>query len=104
MKMKTISIAVAMLIAASGAAVAQATVVVAPEQQTVVREYVTKHRVSPVTLPGSVTLAVGATLPEDVELHSFEGVEGVGEYRYVVVGNQTVLVQPGTRKVVQIID
>ncbi|WP_342643203.1 DUF1236 domain-containing protein [Rhodoligotrophos ferricapiens] len=101
---KSMLAAVALVIGSSLPLAAQTTVVVSPEQQTVVREYVTKHTVEPVTLPDSVELAVGATLPEDVELHAIEGVPEVSEYRYVVVDGRTVLVEPGTRKVVQIID
>ncbi|TIP79244.1 MAG: DUF1236 domain-containing protein, partial [Mesorhizobium sp.] len=38
--------------------------------------------------------------PETVELHEVPDVE----YRYVVVDNRTVLVDPGTRRIVKIID
>ncbi|WP_137387780.1 DUF1236 domain-containing protein [Rhodoligotrophos defluvii] len=101
------SMIAAMLLLAGTAAPAFAqttTVVLPPEKQTVVKEYVTKHSVAPVTLPGSVELEVGATLPAEVELHTIEGVPEVSEYRYVIVDGRTVLVEPGSRRIVQIID
>jgi hypothetical protein len=51
-----------------------------------------------VEIPG-VELNIGSTLPDTVELHEVPDVE----YRYVVVDNQTVVVDPGTRKIVKII-
>lgn len=76
-------------------------VIITPEQQTVVREYVQRHPLASISLLG-VELNVGSTLPETVELHPIE-VPDV-EYRYVVVDDRTVLVDPGTRRIVQVID
>jgi hypothetical protein len=47
-----------------------------------------------------VELNIGSALPETVELHEVPDVQ----YRYVVVDNRTVLVDPGTRRIVKIID
>jgi len=44
------------------------TVVIEPEQRTVIRDYVVKERVAPVTV--KERLSVGATLPADVELRT----------------------------------
>ena len=74
-------------------------VVIAPEQETVIKEYVHKQPLASINLPG-VELSVGSTLPETVELHEIPDVQ----YRYVVVDNQTVVVDPGTRKIVQVIN
>ncbi|TIU14271.1 MAG: DUF1236 domain-containing protein, partial [Mesorhizobium sp.] len=73
-------------------------VIITPEQQTVVREYVQRHPLASISLLG-VELNVGSTLPETVELHPID-VPDV-EYRYVVVDDRTVLVDPGTRRIVQ---
>ncbi|RWK58470.1 DUF1236 domain-containing protein [Mesorhizobium sp.] len=86
-----------LLLAGIGAAAAQ-DVIIAPEQETVIREYVEKQPLASVELPG-VELNIGSTLPETVELHEIPDVE----YRYVVVDNRTVVVDPGTRKIVKII-
>ena len=76
------------------------TVVIAPEQETVIREYVTTHEVAPVEVT-DVDIAVGSTLPDTVELHAID-VPDVS-YRYVVVGGQTVLVDPDSRKIVHVL-
>lgn len=80
------------------------TVVISPEQETVIHKYVTTHEVTPIELPADVKLAVGATIPGDVELHAIESPDLDAKYEYVVVGNQTVLVEPDTRKVIKIIE
>ena len=87
-----------LLLAGVGAAAAQ-DVIIAPEQETVIREYVEKQPLASVKIPG-VELNIGSTLPETVELHEVPDVE----YRYVVVDNRTVVVDPGTRRIVKIIE
>lgn len=101
--MKTVlSAAFAGALLLSGATIASAqTVVIAPEQETVIREYVQKQPAASIELPG-VELNVGTALPETVELQTIDS-PGV-EYRYVVVDNQTVLVDPGTRKIVKVLN
>ena len=44
------------------------TVVIEPEQRTVIRDYVVKERVAPVTVKERVS--VGARLPADIELRA----------------------------------
>jgi len=99
---KLVSSAVAglFLFSTSGLAFAQ-TVIVTPEQETVVREYVKKKPIASINLPG-VELNVGTAIPETVELQTIEAPDIT--YRYVVVDNRTVLVDPGTRKIVRVID
>ncbi|WP_192357009.1 DUF1236 domain-containing protein [Mesorhizobium mediterraneum] len=98
MKMRLSTVAAGfLLLAGIGAASAQ-DVIIAPEQETVIRGYVEKQPLASVELPG-VELNIGSTLPDAVELHEVPDVE----YRYVVVDNQTVIVDPGTRKIVKII-
>jgi len=93
--------AVAGFIMCAGATVAVAQdIVIAPEQDTVIRQYVEKKPLASVSLPG-VELNIGSTLPETVELHTFQDVPDV-EYQYVVVDNKTVLVEPSTRKIVKV--
>jgi len=87
-----------LLMAGMGAAAAE-DVVIQPEQDTVIREYVKKQPLASVKLPG-VELNVGTALPDTVELHEVPNVK----YRYVVIDNRTVLVDPGTRKIVKVYD
>ena len=77
------------------------TVIIEPEQEVVIKEYVHKKPLASIDLPG-VELNIGSTVPEEVELHAVE-VPNV-QYEYVVVDNRTVLVEPGTRRIVQIYD
>ncbi|MER9797896.1 DUF1236 domain-containing protein [Mesorhizobium sp. M0142] len=81
-----------------GTAAAQ-DVIIQPEQDTVIREYVNKKPVASLSLPG-VELNIGTALPDTVELYEVPDVQ----YRYVVVEGRTVLVDPGTRKIVKIYD
>jgi hypothetical protein len=94
------AIAGLVLAMSAGFAIAQ-TVVIQPEQETVIREYVKKKPIASIDLPG-VELNIGSTLPDTVELHALD-VPDV-KYRYVVVDGRTVLVEPDTRKVVHVID
>ena len=98
MKMHITSAAGFLLLAGIGAAAAE-DVVIAPEQETVIKEYVHKQPLASVKLPG-VQLSIGSTLPDTVELHEVPNVK----YRYVVVDNRTVIVDPGTRKIIKVIE
>jgi hypothetical protein len=95
----TSAVAGLLLLGGAGFAVAQ-DIVIAPEQETVIREYVTTQSVAPAELPADVQITVGSTLPDTVELHTLD-VPDV-KYSYVVVGGQTVLVEPETRKIVHV--
>lgn len=89
------------LLAGVSAASAQDTIIIQPEQEVVIREYVQKQPLASIDLPG-VELNIGSSVPEEVELRAVE-VPDV-QYQYVVVGNRTLLVEPGTRRVIQIIE
>lgn len=103
--MKRLILATAMAVAMAGSAYAQsATITIAPEQRTKIKTYVTEKKVKAVTLKEKVT--VGAVLPADVELVEAPSDWGpeVVKYRYVYSGNQIYLVEPSSRKVIQVID
>jgi hypothetical protein len=84
-------------------ALAQA-VVIAPEQRTAIREYVVKEKIRPHKLQSRVT--VGATLPADVELAPVPENWGPSfhSYRYIYTGDDVVLVDPSSRRVVEVIE
>src|SRR5262245_6584906 len=86
------------LLGGLGAALAE-DVIIQPEQETVIREYVKKEPLASIKIPG-VELNIGSTIPDTVELRQIPDVQ----YRYVVVDGQTVLVDPGTRRVVKVIN
>jgi hypothetical protein len=80
------------------------TIVVAPEQRTAIREYVVKEKVRPHKLQSRVT--VGATLPADVELAPVPETWGPSfhSYRYIYTGDDVVLVDPSSRRVIDVIE
>lgn len=79
-----------------GAAAAE-DIIIQPEEDTVIQEYVKKEPLASIKLPG-VELNVGTALPDTVELREVPNVK----YRYVVIDNRTVLVDPGTRKIIKV--
>jgi len=83
---------------------ASTTVTIQPEVRTKVKQYVTTSKPKAVTAPSGVTISKGTVLPETVEIQSFPADVGVTEYRYAVVGDQTVLVEPSSRRIVEVID
>ena len=101
MRMHLTGAAAALLLFAGVGAVAAQDVVITPEQDTVIHEYVKKQPLASVKVPG-VELNIGTALPDTVELHEVQ-VPDV-KYRYVVIDNRTVLVDPGTRKIIKVYD
>jgi hypothetical protein len=86
------------------APVAGATVTIAPEQRTRIKQYVVEKKVKPITVRERI--AVGATLPADVELVAVPNDWGpeMSRFRYVYSDDRVMLVEPSSRRVVQIID
>jgi hypothetical protein len=67
------------------------------------RTYVVEQRVPSYTYAEPVV--VGATLPEQgITYYEVPAQYGATQYRYTVVNNRTVLVEPRTRRVVQVIE
>lgn len=62
------------------------------------REYIIKEGRS-VTYDGPI--AVGTVLPADVEVYS---VPNVTTYRYAVVNDRRVIVEPSSRKIIQVVE
>jgi Protein of unknown function (DUF1236) len=76
---------------------------IAVEQRPAFREYVVRERVPTYTIPDRVI--VGGVLPEaGITYYDVPQAYGATPYRYTVVNGQTVLVEPRTRRVVQVID
>jgi hypothetical protein len=80
------------------------TVVIEPEQRTVIKEYIVKEKVAPVRVEERI--AVGARLPADVELRAVPPTWGpkFSKYRYVYSDDRVYLVEPSNRTVIQVID
>jgi uncharacterized protein DUF1236 len=83
---------------------AGAAVRIEPEYRTRIKSYVTEHKIRPVETRERIV--VGAKVPSDIDLEAVPSDWGpsVTKYRYVYSGNRVMLVDPGTRTVVQEID
>jgi hypothetical protein len=81
-----------------------AAVQIEPQYRTRIKSYVTEHHLRPVTTKERII--VGATVPSNVELEAVPADWGpsLTQYRYVYSGERVMLVDPGTRTVVQEID
>jgi hypothetical protein len=99
--------AAALLLSVATPSLAQtvgATIAVAPEERTLIKEYVVKEKVPSATFKERVI--VGAKLPADVELRTVPTAWGpsYSKYRYVHSDSHVYLVEPSTREVVTVID
>src|SRR5262245_51197929 len=76
---------------------------IAVDQRPAFREYVIRERVPNYTVPERVI--VGGVLPETgVTYYDVPQTYGITPYRYTVVNGQTVLVEPRTRRIVQVVE
>jgi hypothetical protein len=76
---------------------------IAVEQRPAFREYVVRERVPTYTIPDRVI--VGGLLPEaGITTYDVPQTYGSTPYRYTVVNGQTVLVEPRTRRIVQVVE
>jgi uncharacterized protein YcfJ len=88
--------------AAVGAAAGAIVGGIADQQQPEFRQYVTTQRAPSYTYREEVR--VGAVLPESgVTFYEVPAQYNVKGYRYTVVNNTPVLVEPGSRRIVQVI-
>jgi hypothetical protein len=76
---------------------------IAVDQRPAFREYVVRERVPTFTMPDRVV--IGGVLPEaGITYYDVPQTYGSTPYRYTVVNGQTVLVEPRSRRVVQVVD
>jgi hypothetical protein len=81
-----------------------AAVQIEPQYRTKIKSYVTEHKIRPVTTKEKIV--VGSRVPTDVDLVAVPSDWGpsLTKYRYVYSGDRVMLVDPGTRTVVQEVD
>lgn len=81
-----------------------AAIQIEPQYRTKIKSYVTEKKVRPVATQERIV--VGAKVPASVELEAVPADWGptVTKYRYIYSGDRVMLVDPGTRTVVQEID
>src|SRR5262245_19718873 len=118
--MKTFFGYAAAILVVTGAANAQTTIIprdnpsvitrenieLTPAQRSTIYRTVTRERVQ--TSPQSVDVRLGARVPQSVELREIpapvvQEIPTVRRYRYMVVNNEVVLVDPATSEVIEII-
>ena len=76
---------------------------IAVDQRPAFREYIVRERVPNYTIPDRVV--IGGVLPETgVTYYDVPQTFGITPYRYTVVNGRTVLVEPRTRRIVQVIE
>ena len=76
---------------------------IAVDQRPAFREYIVRERVPNYTIPDRVI--VGGVLPETgVTTYDVPQTYGMTPYRYTAVNGQTVLVEPRTRRIVQVVE
>ena len=76
---------------------------IAVDQRPAFREYIIRERVPNYTIPERVI--VGGVLPETgVTYYDVPQTYGVTPYRYTVVNGQTVLVEPRSRRIIQVVE
>ncbi len=76
---------------------------IAVGQRPAFREYVIRERVPTYTIPDRVV--VGTVLPEaGVTTYDVPQTFGATPYRYTVVNGETVLVEPRSRRIVQVVE
>ena len=76
---------------------------IAVDQRPAFREYIVRERVPTYTIPDRVV--VGGVLPEaGVTYYDVPQTYGVTPYRYTVVNGQTVLVEPRSRRIIQVVE
>ena len=76
---------------------------IAIDQRPAFREYIVRERVPNYVVPDRVI--VGGVLPEaGITYYDVPQTYGATPYRYTVVNGQTVLVEPRTRRIVQVVE
>ena len=76
---------------------------IAVDQRPAFREYVVRERVPNYTIPDRVI--VGGVLPETgVTYYDVPQTFGMTPYRYTVVNGRTVLVEPRSRRIIQVVE
>jgi len=88
-----------------GASVASAdSVIITKEQAPEVQQYIVKQHIEPVVPPEGFDVQVGTVVPGTVEIRQLDVPSLPKRYDYMVVNGQTVIVDPETRKIVQILE
>ena len=102
MKRSNTLIAAGLLFIGTTGLAAGQTVIVQPEQEVVIREYVVQHPPRDVVVPDGYEVVIGEDLSDTVTVTPLDAPGFEKQYEYVVINGQTVLVDPATRRVVHV--
>lgn len=100
---KSLALAGMLAFASAGAAFAQ-TVILEPDEEVVVREYVVKQPRSDVVVPDDYDVEIGEALPDTITVTPLDAPGFEKKFEYVVIDGRTVLVDPETRRVVKVLE
>jgi hypothetical protein len=90
-------------VAPSGTVIVDGAPGIAAEQFPAFRDYVVRERIPDYSIPGSVV--VGTVLPDvGVTFYDVPPSFAATPYRYTIVNGETVLVEPRSRRVVEVIE
>ncbi|HEV2189003.1 MAG TPA: DUF1236 domain-containing protein [Stellaceae bacterium] len=79
------------------------TTTISPADETEMRNYIVREHRAVIAPPPGFTVTNGAVLPEAIDLYSFPAERPWGRYEYTVIGDQSVVVDPATRRIIHII-
>lgn len=79
------------------------TMTISPAQQTEIHQYVVRENRPSVPPPPSFAVAPGAVVPGAVTLYSFPPSAPYAQYSYATIGGETVVVDPATRRVIDVV-
>lgn len=99
------AVAGSMMLLTAASALAQV-VEITPDEETEVYTTVTRERVR-TPPPAGFNVTVGATVPADVELYPVPNTVRYApyrQYRYTVMQDRVYIIDPGTRRVVRVIN
>lgn len=77
------------------------------DEEVVVREYIVKQPRADVVIPDEYDIddvEVGSVLPDTITVTPLDAPGFEKRFEYVVIGDQTVLVDPETREIVKVLD
>lgn len=103
MPTRTILLAGAFAAAIATTALAQ-TVILQPDQEVVVREYIAKQPPAQIIVPEGYHAVVGEKVPDTITVSPLDAPGFEKKYEYVVIEGKTVLIDPQTREVVEILE
>jgi hypothetical protein len=100
---KSLALAGMLALASAGTAFAQ-TVILEPDEEVVVREYVVKQPRGEVVVPDDYDVEIGEALPDTITVTPLDAPGFEKKFEYVVIDGRTVLVDPETRRVVKVLE